>query len=200
MDHITSIEALESLYDAVVPGAVTKVQTNLTPEYRRWIGHSRFTILTTVGPEGTDASPRGDIDCVVRIVDDNTLWLPDWRGNNRMDSLRNIVRDGRISLMFMVPGSNNVIRVNGTAVLTADEQVTRSFEHNGKSPRSVIVVSVAEVYFQCAKALMRSRLWVSGDESAEVPTAGDFLKEVESGFDARAYDDGYADYAKDRMW
>ena len=200
MNKIESTEALEALYDAVVPGALTKVQSQLTPEYQRWINQSRFTILTTVGTEGTDASPRGDIDSVARIVDPKTLWLPDWRGNNRMDSLRNIVRDGRVSLMFMVPGSNNVIRVNGTAILTADADVTQSFEHNGKTPRTVIVISVGEVYFQCAKALMRSRLWESESEKDKVPTAGDFLKEIESGFDAKSYDEGYADYAKDRMW
>ncbi|MBO6558038.1 MAG: pyridoxamine 5'-phosphate oxidase family protein [Pseudomonadales bacterium] len=200
MNKIESIEALEALYGPAVPGSLTKVQSVLTPQYRRWIDQAKFTILTTVGPEGTDASPRGDIDSVVRIADDQTLWLPDWRGNNRMDSLRNIVRDGRVSLLFMVPGSNNVIRVNGQAILSVDQAVTAAFEHNGKHPRSVIVVSVAEVYFQCAKALMRSKLWSGEDQSDKVPTAGDFLKEVETGFDAKSYDEGYAEYAKDKMW
>ncbi len=200
MKQISSISELEALYDSAVPGALTKVQSALTSEYQRWINQSRFTILTTVGPEGTDASPRGDIDCVVRIVDPNTLWMPDWRGNNRIDSLRNIVSDGRVSLLFMVPGSNNVIRVNGKATLTADNDVTQTFEHAGKTPRSVIVIRVVEVYFQCAKALMRSNLWLADDESSLVPTAGDFLKEIESSFDAQSYDDGYSEYAKDRMW
>lgn len=200
MDKIESIEALESVYDAAVQGALDKVQNVLTPLYQKWINQSRFTILTTVGPEGTDASPRGDIDSVARIVDEKTLWMPDWRGNNRMDSLRNIVRDGRVSLMFMVPGANNVIRVNGTAILTIDSEVTESFEHNGKTPRSVIVVTVAEVYFQCAKALMRSKLWSAGDESKLVPTAGEFVKEVQPEFDAKEYDEGYSEYAKPRMW
>ena len=147
-------------------------------------------------------SPHGEVGRTisVRIVDESTLWLPDWRGNNRLDSLRNIVEDGRLSLMFMVPGSNNVVRVNGTAELTTDETITARFEQKGKHPRTVIVVRVAEVYFQCAKALMRSRLWESGDESDSVPTAGDFIGELQAGFDARAYDEGYADYAKDRMW
>ncbi len=112
-------------------------------------------ILTTVGAEGSDASPRGDIDSAVRIVDKHTLWLPNWRGNNRMDSLRNIVRDNRISLLFMVPGSNNVVRVNGTALITADLDVTQTVEHGNSTPRSVVVVRVKEVYFQCAKALTR---------------------------------------------
>ena len=200
METVDSIEALEALYDAPLPGPLDKVQPHLTPMYEQWIRQSRFTVLSTVGPEGTDASPRGDIDSVVRIVDPSTLWLPDWRGNNRMDSLRNIVRDGRLSLMFMVPGSNNVVRVNGTAKLTADESITSSFEHNRKTPRTVIVVTVAEVYFQCAKALMRSKLWLSEDESSKVPTAGGFLKELEAGFDAESYDKGYPEYAKDKMW
>jgi hypothetical protein len=200
MHQVDSIEELESIYDAAVQGALDKVQTTLTPLYQRWINHSRFTILTTVGPEGTDASPRGDIDSVVKIIDSRTLWLPDWRGNNRIDSLRNIVRDGRLSLLFMVPGSNNVVRVNGSAILTNDAEVTESFEHNGKTPKTVIVVSVAEVYFQCAKALMRSKLWASEDESKQVPTAGEFLKEVEQSFDATSYDEGYDEYAKSRMW
>ena len=200
MNTIESIEALETLYGEVVPAARTKVLSRLSPRYREWIGASRFVLLSTVGPEGTDASPRGDTESVARVVDALTLWLPDWRGNNRLDSLRNIVRDGRVSLMFMVPGSNNVVRVNGSAVLTADASVTASFEQRGKHPRTVIVVTVAEVYFQCAKALMRSRLWEAEDESHRVPTAGQFIEEFETGFDAAAYDKGYTDYARKRMW
>lgn len=117
-----------------------------------------------------------------------------------MDSLRNIVRDGRVSLMFMVPGANNVVRVNGNAILTRDEAVTASFEHKGKTPRSVIVITLGEIYFQCAKALMRSKLWSSDDESSLVPTAGDFIKEVKPEFDSKEYDDGYGEYARTRMW
>ena len=200
MKAIKDVEELESLYGLPSAGALAKVKTELTPLYRKWVEASRFLILTTVGPEGTDASPRGDVDPVVRVVDARTLWLPDWRGNNRADSLKNIVRDGRVSLMFMVPGSNNVVRVNGTAILTADESATGSFEQNGKHPRSVIVVSLDEVYFQCAKALMRSRLWLAGDESNGLPTAGQFLKEVDGSLDAEQYDADYPEYAKDRMW
>lgn len=200
MATITSTSELEALYGSAVPGALTKVFPHLTSCYRQWIEHSRFLILTTVGPEGSDASPRGDRDCVVRVHDNETLWLPDWRGNNRMDSLRNIVRDGRVSLLFMVPGCKNVVRVNGVAQLTADTAITEAFSINGKHPRSVIMVSIGEVYYQCAKALMRSGLWQAGDESDQVPTAGDFLKEVDAELDAQAYDENYPDYAKDRMW
>ena len=200
MEIVKSIEALEDLYDPAVPKALEKVATKLTPSYRQWIDHSRFLVLSTVGPEGTDASPRGDDGAVVLIKDDSTLLLPDWRGNNRLDSLRNIVRDGRTSLMFMVPGCNNVVRVNGTAVLTAEHSVTDQFNKAGKRPKTVIAVTIHEVYFQCAKALMRSKLWLSDDESSRVPTAGEFLREMNETVDANAYDDGYEEYAKPRMW
>ncbi|MEO1494716.1 MAG: pyridoxamine 5'-phosphate oxidase family protein [Pseudomonadota bacterium] len=200
MQTITDLDTLDAIYGEAVPQSLTKVVDHVTPAYRQWIEASRFLILSTVGPEGTDASPRGDDGPVVRIAGPRTLWLPDWRGNNRIDSLRNIVRDGRASLMFMVPGCNNVVRVNGTAVLTADPAVTETFEQRGKHPRSVIVVTVGEMYFQCAKALMRSGLWKAEDESDRVPTAGDFVHAIQADFDAKAYDEGYAAYAKPRMW
>jgi PPOX class probable FMN-dependent enzyme len=200
MRTIDDIAALEALYDAPVPASLTKVAPTLTPLYRRWIGAARFCILSTVGPEGTDASPRGDDGPVVRIADDRTIWLPDWRGNNRLDCLRNIVTDGRASLMFMVPGSLNVVRVNGRAVLTADASVTETFQQRGKHPKTVIVLTVAEVYFQCAKALMRSGLWTRGDEGADLPTAGQLLQERDAGFDAEGYDLTYPTEAPKRMW
>lgn len=200
LQTIDSIAALEALYDAPVPASLTKVTTRMTPLYRQWIEASRFLVLSTVGPEGTDGTPRGDDGPVVRVVNDRTLWLPDWRGNNRIDSLRNIVRDGRVSLMFMVPGSQNVVRVNGRAVLTADTDVIGRFEQRGKHPRTVIVVTVEEMYFQCAKALMRSGLWSRGDESAQVPTAGQFIREQDEAFDGDTYDATYPEQAKARMW
>lgn len=200
MQYITSIDDLETLYGQAVPAALTKVVHHMTPLYRQWINQSRFVVLSTVGSGGTDGTPRGDDGPVVRIVDAQTLWLPDWRGNNRIDSLRNIVEDGRVSLMFMVPGSKNVVRVNGRAVLTADTEITDQFEQNGKHPRSVIVITIGEMYFQCAKALMRSGLWTSEDESSQVATAGQFIAEVKTGFDGEEYDRDYPEYAKGRMW
>ena len=157
-------------------------------------------ILSTVGPEGTDASPRGDNGPVVKVPDPRTILLPDWRGNNRLDSLRNIVRDPRTSLMFMVPGCKNVVRVNGRAILSTDPALISQFDKSGKAPTTVIAITVDEVYFQCAKALMRSALWTSDDESKHVPTAGEFVREQFAEFDAEGYDKGYAEYAKDRMW
>lgn len=201
MTRIDTIDALEAAYGPASPRSLTKVSDHVTPTYARWIERSRFAILATVGPEGTDASPRGDDGPVVRIAEPRTLLMPDWRGNNRLDSLRNIVTDGRVSLMFMVTDSETVVRVNGTAILSVDPELTRSFAQRGRHPATVIVMTVGEVYFQCAKALMRSALWSRGGQDAEgLPTAGDFLKEQEAGFDAEAYDTGYAADARTRMW
>lgn len=200
MKLIEDLDRLTAVYDDVSPRSLDKVVTRMTPHYATYIETSKFVVLTTVGEEGTDGSPRGDDGPVVRIVDDKTLWLPDWRGNNRLDSLRNIVTDGRVSLMFMVPGDANVVRVNGRAVLTDDPEVTESFEQKGRHPRTVIVVTIGEIYFQCAKAVMRSRLWGDIKRPEGLPTAGDFVREVDAGFDGKAYDEGYAEYAKPRMW
>lgn len=135
MQTIDSIPALEALYDDAAPASLTKVTPVITPNYRKWIEASRFCILSTVGPEGTDATPRGDDGPVVRIADEKTILMPDWRGNNRLDNLRNIVRDPRVSLMFLIPGEKNVVRVNGTAKLTADADLCHSFEQKGMHPK-----------------------------------------------------------------
>ena len=200
MRLVEDIAALEALYDAPTPASLTKVARQLTPHYRRWIEAARFCILSTVGPDGTDASPRGEDGPVVRIVDDRRLWLPDWRGNNRLECLRNIVADGRVSLLFMVAGSTNVVRVNGRAVLTDEPSLTQSFVQQGKHPKTVIVVTLEEVYFQCAKAIMRAGLWSGLDAGAALPTAGQFLKEMDQSFDADTYDLTYPTDAAKRMW
>jgi PPOX class probable FMN-dependent enzyme len=177
-----------------------KVAPKMTPLYRKWIMASRLCIVSTIGPEGTDGSPRGDDGPVVQELDEKTLLLPDWRGNNRMDTLRNIVADGRISLMFVVPGSNNVIRVNGTAVVSLDPDFLGRFDQKGRQPRSVVVISIAEIYSQCARALMRARIWSSDDESAALPTIGDLLAEQEAAFDGAEYDANWAARAAETMW
>lgn len=198
--HITDIAALEALYGAPGQVSVAKVTDHLTPAYRAWISRARFCVLTTVGPDGTDGSPRGDDGPVVRIRDTRTLLMPDWRGNNRMDSLRNIVADGRVSLMFMIPGSNNVMRVNGTAVISVADALVGSFTDQGRAPRSVIIITITEVYSQCARALIRSRMWLAGDDSAGLPTVGHMMAEIEAGFDGTGYDRDWAARAADTMW
>ena len=200
MTPIKTLAELEAIYGKPVPRSIEKVVTTMTPHYRAWIEASRFVVISTAGPEGTDASPRGDDNSVVEILDDQTVLLPDWFGNNRIDSLRNIVRDERVSLMCMIPSSTNVVRINGTAIVTTDPATCARFEKKGKLPRSVVVMSIDEMYFQCAKALMRSGLWPGLGSDTKVPTAGDFVKERDALFYGKAYVDGYAEYAKPRMW
>ncbi len=200
MNKIEDIASLEAIYGTPGEASVIKVAPHMTPLYRKWIMASRFCVLTTVGPEGTDGSPRGDDGAVVVEMDPQTLLMPDWRGNNRIDSLRNIVRDGRVSLMFMVPGSANVVRVNGRAVLTADADMLARFDRDGKQPRCVIVITIDEVYSQCARAIMRSRLWAGEDHSADLPSVGDILAEAKAGFDAAAYDIQWPQRADKTMW
>lgn len=201
MKFLETTDELEAHYGSPGEASLIKVADRLTPTYRSWIMASRFCILTTVGPEGTDGSPRGDDGPVVLELDETHLALPDWRGNERIDSLRNIVRDPRVSLMFMVPGSNNVIRVNGEAKLTADPDLCARFEKAGKQPRTVAVIRIHEIYSQCARAIMRSGIWSAGDESAGLPSVGDMLKEMTSGeFDGAGYDIEWPKRAKTTMW
>lgn len=201
MDWIATLDELHALYGTPGRAATMKVAPVLTPGYRAHIERARFCVLSTVGPEGTDGSPRGDEGPVVTVLDGRTLALPDWQGNERIDSLRNILRDGRVSLMFLVPGSLTAMRVNGTARLTADEALRGRFAKDGKLPRTVIVIAVAEVYPQCARALMRSALWTAGDQSAGLPSVGDMLKEVTEGdFDGAAYDAAWPARAAGTLW
>lgn len=193
MDWITDLVTLHSHYGTPSTPAVAKQTDHLTPAYAAFLDASRFCILSTVGPEGTDGSPRGDEGPVVTALDRQTLALPDWKGNERIDSLRNITRDGRVSLIFLVAGSTTAVRVNGTARLTADEALRSRFARPTASgplmPRTVIVIRVAEVYSQCARALQRSALWTAGDQSATLPTPGQMLQDATAGaISGAAYD------------
>ncbi len=199
MEFLEDIPALEALYGTPSEAAVIKVTDHLTPAYRRWIMASRFCVLSTVGPEGTDGSPRGDDGPVVLELDARTLALPDWRGNQRLDTLRNIIRDERISLMFLVSGSTSVMRVNGTARLTADETLRDRFEKNGKRPATVIVVKINEVYSQCARAVMRANLW-KADPTPNLPSVGEMLREVKQDFDDARYDSEWPERAAKTLW
>jgi hypothetical protein len=201
MTPLTTLDALHAHYGTPGEAATVKVTPRLTHAYRAFLERSRFCVLTTVGPEGTDGSPRGDDGPVVTILDARTLALPDWRGNERIDSLRNIVRDGRVSLMFLVPGSNTAMRVNGRAIVTADEALRARFTRDGAQPRTVIVITIAEVYSQCARALIRSALWTAGDQSVGLPTVGEILREItEGGIDGQAYDAAWPARAAKTMW
>ncbi|KVK42132.1 flavin-nucleotide-binding protein [Agrobacterium deltaense] len=202
MTIIRTVEELKAIYDSTSEASIAKVTTTLTAEYRLMIETSPFLALATVGPEGMDCSPRGDKGGVVRVADERTVLLPDWRGNNRVDSLLNIVRDPRVALMFLIPGSNTTMRINGRAVVSVDPDLLESFEMDGKHPRTVIVVTIDEVYFQCARALMRSELWNPDNfvDPASLPTPGLLLKAAKAEFDQETYDREWAARAAKTMW
>jgi PPOX class probable FMN-dependent enzyme len=184
-DHVIKTTAeLESLYsDAPYGPAVFKEADHVTPQYRKLIEAAPFAVLATCGPEGLDCSPRGDPPGFVRVVDEHTLLIPDRRGNNRIDSLRNLVRDPRISLLFLIPGVGETMRINGRAVISTDPKLTESFVFNGKAPKCVLVVRVERAYFQCTKAIIRSKLWdpATQVDRKTLPTPGAILAELTDG-------------------
>lgn len=204
MEKIDTIEKLEAIYGEMNPRSVAKEADHLIPEYAAFIERSPFCMLATVGPEGLDVSPRGDPPGFVRIQDPKTLLLPDRRGNNRVDSLRNIVRDPRVSVIFLIPGIGEAMRINGTAELIVDQALFDSFAIDGKLPRSIVRISVQTVYFQCQKALARSRLWFADSHAAreDVPTAGQMLQALITSepFDGDEYDRGYPDHMKNTIY
>ncbi len=175
----------------------------ITPHYRALIEASPFAVLATSGPEGLDCSPRGDRPGFVRVHDERTLMLPDRRGNNRVDSLRNIVRDPRAALLFMIPGFGNTLRVNGSARLGTDPDLLASFAVDDKAPRSVVVITVAAIYFQCARAIVRSDLWNPAKhvERASLPSPGEILAALsENRVGGADYDRAWADRARKTLW
>lgn len=191
MTYLTTPAQLDELFGAPAEASLRKEAAHLHPVYRAWIERSPFAVLATHGPDGLDTSPRGDPAPLVRMPDDHTLLLPERRGNNRVDSLRNILADPRVSLIFFVPGVNETVRVNGTARLNADPALLASFTLQGQAPKCVVEVAVQAVFFQCARALVRSRLWAAGQpaERPPVPTPGQMLGALTlGGIDGAAYD------------
>lgn len=203
MTIVTSIEQLEALYKPAPAAASTvKVAHRMTPEYRILIESSPFAALATVGPE-IDCSPRGDQPGFVRIHDDQTLMMPDRRGNNRIDSLRNIVRDPRVAFLFLLPGSGTTFRANGRAHVSIDPELLASFEVEGKAPRSVIVMTIGELYFQCARAIVRSELWNPERhiDPRFLPSPGRMLASMtENQVGGDAYDQAWPERARQTMW
>ena len=203
MSVITTVEQLEATYGVTNDASTVKLADHVTPLYRVFIEKSPFAALATIGPEGIDCSPRGDLSGFVRVHDTKTLMLPDRRGNNRIDSLRNIVRDPRVALMFLIPGCGNAIRVNGRAHISVDAELLASFKVDGKAPRTVIVMTVDEIYFQCARAIVRSDLW-NPDKRVDprtLPTPGQILAEMsESRVGGEQYDREWPERARLSMW
>jgi PPOX class probable FMN-dependent enzyme len=200
---IETIEQLEAIYGQPGEAATIKVAHRITPSYRALIESSPFAILATCGEEGLDCSPRGDLPGFVRVQDDLTLIIPDRRGNNRIDSLRNLIRDPRAALLFLIPGSGTTLRVNGRARVSADPELLGSFSVEGKTPRSVIVMTVEEIYFQCARAIIRSHLWDPGRhvDLKTLPTPGEILAEMsKSRVGGEEYDKAWLERARKTMW
>jgi uncharacterized protein len=181
---ISTMAELETLYaEPVYPPAKVKETDRITKAYRALIDASPFFALATNGPDGLDCSPRGDPKGFVRVVDDNTIVVPDRRGNNRIDSLRNLIHDPRVALLFLIPGVSETLRIMGRASICTDPELCASFTMQGKAPRSVLVVAVEKVFFQCAKAIVRSKLWdpATQVERSSLPTSGKILAEITEG-------------------
>lgn len=188
---VETLTALETLYDAANPNSLAKETPRLTEPYRRWIEAARFFVIASGGPGGMDCSPRGDgPGAAFAVLDAETLAIPDRRGNNRLDTLRNILTDPRVGLLFLIPGALETLRVNGRARLTTDPELTARFAVDDRSPVTVILVTIDAVYFQCARALIRSELWKpeARVDPATLPSAGEMTRSGAPEFDADAYD------------
>ncbi len=203
MQTIDSVAELEALYGVPLETATIKEVAHVTPEYAQFIAASPFVSFATSGPEGLDCSPRGDLPGFVRIADPKTLLMPDRRGNNRIDSLRNVVRDPRVALLFLVPGVGNTLRVNGLAQVSIEPALLEGFAVDGRAPRSVVVVRVTAVYFQCARALVRSDLWNAAKhvDPKTLPSPGEMLASLSDGrVGGEPYDRRWAERAKATLW
>jgi len=203
MTKIETRGALEALYGEAVINALKKETPELTPEYLRWIERSCFFAIASVGATGLDCSPRGDApDQLFKILDNKRLAIPDRRGNNRLDTLKNIVIDPRVSLLFFIPGIEETLRIKGKATLTTDPALIDAFDVDGKKPLTVILVDIDTVFFQCARALKRAHFWDIGAQAdkSSVPTAGQMARGAISGFDGDAYDSDLADRQKATLY
>jgi PPOX class probable FMN-dependent enzyme len=203
MTFIQTTEELEALYGMPGEASIIKEIDRIIPEYAAFIEASPFVALATSGPGGLDCSPRGDQPGFVRIKDERTLLMPDRRGNNRADSLKNVISDPRVGLLFLVPGSGTTLRVNGHAALSIDQGLRTSFAVEGKLPRTVMVITVETVFFQCARAIKRAELWnperhVDADS---LPTPGAVLAALSGNrVGGDTYDREWPERARKTMW
>ncbi|MEP7112755.1 MAG: pyridoxamine 5'-phosphate oxidase family protein [Ilumatobacteraceae bacterium] len=203
MPIVRSLTELEALYELPVPTSVTKEIDHLTEFHGAYIEASPFVVVATSGPGGVDSSPRGDPPGFVRVQDEHTLLIPDRRGNNRLDTLRNLVGDPRIGLLFLVPGVGVTLRVNGTAEISTDRALRESFAIDGKLPTTVIIVTTTAVYTQCPKALIRSHIWDPSRfrQASELPSVGDIMEAITAGsFDGKAYDAAYPERVRQTIY
>jgi PPOX class probable FMN-dependent enzyme len=200
---ITAIEQLEAIYGQPSGAAVWKEIDHINAQYRAFIEAAPFFVLASVGPEGVDCSPRGDAPGFVRVVDERTLMIPDRRGNNRIDSLRNIVRDPRVSLLFLIPGVGETFRIIGRAEISTDPALLESFIFAGKTPRAVIIVKAERVYFQCSKAIVRSKLWDAETkiDRKSLPSNGTIIAAITQGREGGPeYDKAYPERLRQTIY
>jgi len=196
---LTTVEALEAHYGTPLDRSLWKEMDHLTDHYRMLVEASPFAVLATAGPEGLDCSPRGDPAGFVTVLDQKTVAIPDRPGNNRIDSLKNIVRDPRVALLLLLPGIGYTMRINGRARISVDPALLEKFPVNGKTPRSVILVTVERAYFQCPKAVVRAKLWEpeSRIDPATLPTMGEMLAfYAPQPVDAAKFDRDYPEHMK----
>ena len=201
--RITDVATLEKLYGLPAGAAVAKEIDHLHPHYQRLIAASPFFILASGGPGGMDASPRGDAPGFVVVEDEKTLLIPDRRGNNRVDSLRNIVANPRVALLFLVPGVGETLRINGRAEIRTDPALLERFGVEGKLPRSVLVVRVDTVFFQCARAIFRAKLWDAERHigRGSLPSLGTMISDItHARFDGKEYDKGLYERLKGALY
>ena len=201
--RITDVATLERLYGAPSGAAVEKELDYIHPHYRRLIEASPFVVLATAGPDGLDTSPRGDPKGFVAVEDEKTVLIPDRRGNNRIDSLRNIITDSRVALLFLIPGVGETLRVNGRAIISTAPALLERFAMDGRLPRSVIVVSVDTVFFQCSRAIWRSKLWDPAQqiERGSLPSLGTIVSDVsQARIKADQYDAGLYERLKASLY
>ena len=180
---LTTVEQLEALYGKARGAAVVKEVDHINDSYRKLIEAAPFVAIATSGPEGLDCSPKGDPAGFVQVLDEKTVAIPDRPGNNRVDGFRNIVRDPRVALLFLIPGVGETLRVNGRATISVAPDLLQRFTINGKLPRSVMLVQVETVFFHCSKAIVRSKLW---DEATKIdrkslPSTGTIIAELSRG-------------------
>jgi len=201
--RISDVAALERLYGAPSGAAVEKELDYIHPHYRAMIAASPFMVLATGGPQGLDTSPRGDPAGFVTVEDEKTLLIPDRRGNNRVDSLRNIIADPHVALLFLIPGVGETLRVNGRAIISTAPTLLERFDIGGKLPRSVIVVHVDTVFFQCSRAIWRSRLWDPAQhiERSSLPSLGTMIEDIsQARINGATYDSGLYERLKAALY
>jgi PPOX class probable FMN-dependent enzyme len=177
-ETITSKEQLRDLYSQPLELAIKKQLDCLDELSEKFISLSPFAIISTAGKNGLlDASPRGEAAGFIKVLDKHTIAIPDRPGNNRLDSLTNIIENPKIGMLLLIPGFKECLRINGSAKIVTNNDLLKKFYHNGKLPKSLILVSIQEVYFHCAKAITRAKIWDSRSHVSrdKMPSLGRIL-------------------------